>query len=222
MQRFALNVVATGWDEPPLDGAKASDDVAAMLRMVTPDDGKEHLVAVALNARGKVEGYEVIASGTVDTCMMYPRDIFAWALKVPMTRYVAIAHNHPSGEVELSPQDRVGSAVVQRCGALLGLDLAWSMVFTHRSEAWQVWTPESGAKRRSQPRPGEEEDAPPQRPEMSPEEEEPEPEETGIEPEEEEGETGGEEAPPANVVLPQGDVGLDEVRAAMRRVIGRR
>lgn len=159
MQRYKLSVTTSGEPEIGLNAAVPTQGIANMLRAVSPDDGKEHLTVLALDTRGDVLGYEEIASGTVDACMLYPRDIFAWALQVPMVRFVAIAHNHPSGKVDLSQQDKVGSAVVAKVGALVGLDLAWSMVYTHRGPQWEVWQPEGA------PQAGNE-DAQPQQPRM--------------------------------------------------------
>jgi hypothetical protein len=181
MQRYAIRVEPVLGFPHDLNAATPNDDAASLLRAVTPDDGKEHLTVLALDTRGDVLGYEEISSGTVDACMLYPRDIFAWALQVPLTRFVAIAHNHPSGKVDLSPQDKVGSTVVAKVGALVGLDLAWSMVYTHRGPQWEVWRPEG------MPAPGDE-DARPELPKMPPQEPEPAPGQEPGEPEDAPGE----------------------------------
>jgi hypothetical protein len=241
MKRYAMRIEPVlDADIPPINAAQPSDDAATLFRRVTPDDGKEHLTVLALDTRGDVLGYEEIASGTVDACMLYPRDIFAWALQVPLTRFIAIAHNHPSGKVDLSPQDKVGSQVVARVGTLVGLDLAWSMVYTHRGPQWEVWRPEGA------PKPGDE-DAQPERPKMPQEPEPGEPEDApgeqppdepgelapGDTPEDEdelapgEDEPDGQEGEPAPEGAPSGrapaqpEVSIDAVRAALRRVIGK-
>lgn len=214
-----------------------TDAIAASCRATAPNDGREHLIAFALDARLNVVGYSVVASGTVDAVMLYPRDVYAWALQVPTVRYVALAHNHPSGDVEPSEPDAAGTAVCAAAGQLIGLDLAWAIVFTHRSDQWREIKPPQGAKR---PQPGE--DQKPERPEDAA------PDAAGPEGEPEDGPDEGEddgdeaepgdedsdqeaaveaaapqdeadEAPAGGMVGNADDVSLDDVRAAMKRLL---
>lgn len=110
--------------------------LATALCQSIPDDGKEHLVAVALDAHMKPLCWGHIATGSVDNVPLYPRDIYSWALTVPSVRFVGVAHNHPSGDVTPSSPDKSGTVIIARVGKELGIDLAWSLVVTHESEAW--------------------------------------------------------------------------------------
>lgn len=123
--------------------------LAAALVATLPRDGKEHLVAVALDAHYRPLAWHVVATGSVDNCPLFPRDVYSWALTVPRTRFVGIAHNHPSGLTTPSGQDEQGSAVVAEAGKIIGLDLAWSLVVTHENETWAEVKFQGKAKRKS-------------------------------------------------------------------------
>lgn len=120
----------------PDDCGKANNDVARLMLDLMPRDGQEHLVVVAMDTKGRALAISRVATGTVDSCPMYARDIFAFAMTVPLVRFIGVAHNHPSGVVTPSKQDSVGSAMVAKAGSLFPINLLWSIVVTHESDAW--------------------------------------------------------------------------------------
>jgi len=105
---------------------------------VIPDDGREGLVVYALDPHGKPVGYEMLARGSVDHVSGESRDILSWGLQTPLARYLAIVHNHPSGVVTPSDADRAATRALAAACRLVGLDLLWHMVITHRSEEWAL------------------------------------------------------------------------------------
>jgi hypothetical protein len=138
----------------PTDSFKAEgetgDWLAQMIRGTIPEDGQEHLFVMALDVHGMPLARGLVSCGTVDSCPLYPRDVFSWALAVPRVRFVGVAHNHPSGDVTPSGGDKTGTAVLAKSGQMLGIDLAWSMVVTHENDQWQlvplVKTPDKGER----------------------------------------------------------------------------
>ena len=139
---------------PPAPGDSGDgrgDAVAALVRETIPEDGQEHLFVLALDTHGKPLARSIVATGSVDQCPLFGRDVFAWALTVPRVRFVGVAHNHPSGDVTPSGPDSSGSSVLAKLGQMLGLDLAWSMVVTHESKDWAL------VPIRKSPQPGERE-----------------------------------------------------------------
>jgi hypothetical protein len=117
---------------------ECGDTLAAGLVQMIPDDGKEHLVAVALNVHGVPLAWDMVSTGTVDSCPLYARDVYAWGLSVPGVRFVGVAHNHPSGDTTPSPADVSGTRGLAAAGRIIGLDLAWSLVVTHRNPSWSA------------------------------------------------------------------------------------
>jgi len=84
---------------------------------------QEQVRAIYLDARNGVLAKEMIAQGTVDSCMLTPREIFYHAVKL-MASSVIVAHNHPSGDPSPSPEDCALTKRLQRAGEQLGIPLA--------------------------------------------------------------------------------------------------
>ena len=66
----------------------------------------EVFTVIYLDSSHAILGSEVIAEGTINVNTVYPREIVKRALHRNAAALV-VAHNHPSGAVEPSPQDRV-------------------------------------------------------------------------------------------------------------------
>ncbi len=65
---------------------------------------KEILTAIFLDSSHAILETEVMAEGTVNVNTIYPRELLKRALELNATALI-IAHNHPSGSLEPSPQD---------------------------------------------------------------------------------------------------------------------
>lgn len=64
----------------------------------------EEFWAAALTRGLKVITIQMLFRGTVDSCLVHPRDLFRFACQYNCARLI-IAHNHPSGEVQPSQED---------------------------------------------------------------------------------------------------------------------
>ena len=93
---------------------------ADFIRRVLPDNSREHFIALHLDGSSRVVAYSVIASGTATTCTAHPREIFQRAILAGAVSLI-IAHNHPSGSLEASPEDRSVTRRIKEAGKLLGI-----------------------------------------------------------------------------------------------------
>ncbi len=93
---------------------------------------KEHFVALYLNARNELIHREDISVGTVNMSIVHPRDVFAPALEHNASA-VIVAHNHPSGHVEPSKEDREVTKRLHSGADLLGIELLSHLVLTQDS-----------------------------------------------------------------------------------------
>jgi len=64
----------------------------------------------------------MVAMGSVNTVEVNPRDVFREAVRRNATSII-VAHNHPSGEVEPSANDRALTDRLQEGGKLLGIPM---------------------------------------------------------------------------------------------------
>lgn len=78
----------------------------------------EDFVIVCLNTANHAIGWVKVSSGGLDAARVDPRVVFALALQVGASALI-LAHNHPSGEVVPSPEDKIVTKRLTDAGALL-------------------------------------------------------------------------------------------------------
>ncbi len=65
---------------------------------------------------------QIISIGTLNSSLVHPREVFEPAVKLSAAS-VIVAHNHPSGELDPSPEDREVTKRLVEAGKLLGISL---------------------------------------------------------------------------------------------------
>lgn len=65
---------------------------------------QERFAVLMLDVKHRLVGTQVITIGTATETLAHPRDIFREVIRQGATRII-VAHNHPSGSVEPSPED---------------------------------------------------------------------------------------------------------------------
>jgi DNA repair protein RadC len=90
---------------------------------------QEEFWALALASNLKLIGSKLIFLGTVDMCLIHPRDVFRYAILTNASQLM-IAHNHPSGDSQPSMEDlRVTSKLVQS-GKMVGIPIVDHLILT--------------------------------------------------------------------------------------------
>lgn len=82
----------------------------------------ETLWIVLLSTRRKVTGCSLISTGTLDTILVHPREVFKPAI-VASAGAIVLIHNHPSGDPSPSEADIKITRDLIRAGQLLKIDL---------------------------------------------------------------------------------------------------
>jgi DNA repair protein RadC len=90
----------------------------------------ETLIVLLMNTRRKVKGHALVASGTLDTILAHPREIFRPAL-VSAASAIILMHNHPSGDPTPSEADVKMTRDIARAGQLLKIELLDHIVVGH-------------------------------------------------------------------------------------------
>ncbi len=96
------------------------------------DRKQELFIAVSLNGAHEVLAARVISIGLVNRTLVHPREVFADAV-VDRAAALLVAHNHPSGHVEPSSEDREVTRKLILAGETLGIRILDHVVFTDRS-----------------------------------------------------------------------------------------
>ena len=82
----------------------------------------EELMAFYFTRANRLIGYRLISSGSSHKCLIDLKFLVSLALHT-MASHVIIAHNHPSGEVQPSMQDKEVTARVKQALALIDVKL---------------------------------------------------------------------------------------------------
>ncbi len=97
------------------------DDLVRLIRSRLLGKEKECFLVIPLNRRNVVLGYEEIVSvGTLDSSLVDTREVFKKAI-LKNAASVIIAHNHPSGNTEPSPEDIDITRRLVKAGDTLGI-----------------------------------------------------------------------------------------------------
>lgn len=90
---------------------------------------RERFVVLALDGAHRVIGHETVAVGTLNSCLVHPREVFKALILANAAAFVAV-HNHPSGEVAPSEDDRVVTQRLVEAGKLLGIGMLDHVIVT--------------------------------------------------------------------------------------------
>ena len=90
---------------------------------------QESLVVVMLNGAHEVIGTFVATVGLLNKTIVHPREVYAAAIK-ERAAAIAIAHNHPSGNVLPSDDDKDVTVRIRKAGDILGIKLLDHVMFT--------------------------------------------------------------------------------------------
>ena len=90
---------------------------------------RECSVALYLNARKQLITTKVISVGTLTANLVHARELFKPALEHNAAS-VVIAHNHPSGDLTPSAEDKQITQKMIKAGKLLGIKLEDHLIIT--------------------------------------------------------------------------------------------
>lgn len=86
------------------------------------DAEKEHLWALALDPALKTKYVDLVSLGILNQAVSAPREVFRLAIMRGVHSIIA-CHNHPSGELKPSPEDRKFTEQLHSAGKIIGIKL---------------------------------------------------------------------------------------------------
>ena len=92
----------------------------------------EQAAVIMLNTRRRITGHVIAATGTLDTILIHPREIYHAAI-LANAAAIVLAHNHPSGDPTPSEADIKVTRDLIRAGQLLKIEMLDSIVIGHHA-----------------------------------------------------------------------------------------
>lgn len=114
-------------DRPVIRSAEDAYEQLAYLK----SKKQEHVVVLTLDGANRLIDNAVVFVGTLNHSLVHPREIFAKALE-DRAASIVLAHNHPSGSLEPSPDDERISEKLREAGEVIGIDVLDHLIVTTR------------------------------------------------------------------------------------------
>ena len=112
------------WNSDPAeaDQVKGPEDAADVVTDFIKDKPQEHLVVLLLSNQNAVVGINVVAIGTGNACRAQVADVLRPAI-LANANGIILAHNHPSGSINPSPEDIALTEKIKAGADLMGINL---------------------------------------------------------------------------------------------------
>ena len=98
------------------------EDVDGRLRGRIANLDRENFVVVLLNTKNEVIEYSTVSVGTLSASLVHPREVFKPAIRASAAGIV-LAHNHPSGKVGPSREDREVTRRLKEAADIIGIEV---------------------------------------------------------------------------------------------------
>ena len=90
---------------------------------------KEHFIVFYLDTANQEIQREIVSVGTLNYNIVHPREVFEPAVK-HLAASIILAHNHPSGTLEPSPEDLALNKRLVEAGKILGIQILDHIIVT--------------------------------------------------------------------------------------------
>ena len=90
---------------------------------------KEGFVVFCLSTDLSVISREIISIGTLNSCIIHPREIFRTAIR-RNANSIIICHNHPGGNTDPSTEDLKITTQIKKAGEILNIPLLDHVIVT--------------------------------------------------------------------------------------------
>lgn len=104
----------------PSRSVQSPADACALLRAFIGDADREHFAVLLLDTRNRVTGIHNVSVGNLNASLVHPREVFKAAI-LGSAAALIVAHNHPSGDADPSPEDLTLTHRLKQAGELLGI-----------------------------------------------------------------------------------------------------
>jgi DNA repair protein RadC len=92
------------------------------LLAATVDRDKEHFWVIGSDTNHHVKYMEVVTIGTLNPSLVHAREVFRYAIMQGVCA-ILVGHNHPSGDVSPSKEDRAITKRLANAGEIIGIRL---------------------------------------------------------------------------------------------------
>ena len=141
--RYRVTLVCEEVGESSPAVVRDSTSAASILRPHFSGLDREHFTVLGLDAKHRIIGINVVSIGSLSLAIVHPREVFKPLILMNAAAWIC-AHNHPSGDVTPSQEDRALTKRLREAGELLGINLLDHLILADENSysfADQGWPP---------------------------------------------------------------------------------
>jgi DNA repair protein RadC len=105
-------------DQPIIDSPEKAVEQLTNIR----NKKQEYFVVMTLDGANRLIAKRTITIGTLTSSLVHPREVFADAI-TDRAASIIVAHNHPSGDLTASPEDKTITDSIVEAGKILGIEV---------------------------------------------------------------------------------------------------
>ena len=128
-QILSVKELASRMSSDKKDAIITSASEIAMLLSSIRNERQEHFVAITLDGAHRIIAQRTIFVGTVNQSIIHPREAFADAI-TDRAAAIIFAHNHPSGTLRPSEEDKIVTERLKLAGDILGIEVIDHVIVT--------------------------------------------------------------------------------------------
>ena len=119
---YRVALVREGEFPAPENRIRNSAGVSRFLHAYLTDVDREHFVILFLDQKNHILGVHTVSMGSATASVVHPREVFKAAILASAVSIIC-GHNHPSGDVQPSREDRAMTTRLVEVGKLIGIPL---------------------------------------------------------------------------------------------------
>jgi len=140
--RYRVTLVCEGSSSLSPMPIQTSTAAAALLRPCFQGLDREQFVVCGHDAKHHMIGLNIVSVGSLSLSIVHPREVFKALILMNAAAWLC-AHNHPSGDVAPSQEDRVLTKRLRDAGELLGITLLDHLIlgegcYSFADQGWPI------------------------------------------------------------------------------------
>lgn len=109
---------------------QSSSNAINFAKALIGDEDREIFLVLCLNIKNEISAIHRCHTGSLNASIVHPREVFKAAI-LNNSGTIIVAHNHPSGDCQYSPEDIAVSKRLMEAGDIIGIEVLDSLIVSH-------------------------------------------------------------------------------------------
>ncbi len=119
--KYTMSLVKEGFIKCQEKSIDNPDNAKQMVQSYLGGKDREHFIVILVNIKNEICGVHTVAIGSLNSAIVHPREVYKAAV-VANAAGIIVAHNHPSGDVRPSENDKEMTKRLVKAGKIMGIE----------------------------------------------------------------------------------------------------